>query len=94
MAVLRAGNYTTLIALFSLEPSENQLTTVERMHKDFELANRTAWKRAGSIPAARLSVPLFVRRQSPGRGGYREVRRNIRNGASDCDARPRIAVRR
>jgi hypothetical protein len=36
------GNYTTLIALFSLEPSENQLTTIERLHKDFELANRAA----------------------------------------------------
>lgn len=36
------GRYTTLIALFSMEPSENQLNTVNRMHKDFEAANDAA----------------------------------------------------
>jgi len=61
------GNYTTLIALFSLEPSENQLTTVERMHKDFELANRTALE-TRRIDPSQLAYPFlsFVRRQSPG----------------------------
>lgn len=56
------GKYTTLIALFSLEPSENQLATVERMHKDFELANRAALEKRQVDPNA-LAYPFlsFIR---------------------------------
>lgn len=52
------GQYTTLIALFSLEPSENQLGTVERMHKDFELANRAALEQHNINPDE-LAYPFF-----------------------------------
>ncbi len=52
------GNYTTLIALFSLEPSDNQLAMVERMHKDFELANRAALEAKDVDPDA-LAYPFL-----------------------------------
>ncbi len=57
------GNYTTLIALFSLEPSDNQLSTIERMHKDFELANRAALESRHADPE-KLAYPFlsFLRR--------------------------------
>ncbi len=57
------GRYTTLIALFSLEPSENQLTTIERMHKDFETANKAALE-ARQVDPAQLAYPFlsFLRR--------------------------------
>ena len=57
------GNFTTLIALFSLEPSENQLSTIERMHKDFELANRAALE-GRRVDPSQLAYPFlsFVRR--------------------------------
>jgi len=59
------GAYTTLIALFSLEPSTNQLDMVERMHKDFEEANRTALQ-AGQIDPNQLAYPFysFVQRRA------------------------------
>lgn len=52
------GSYTTLIALFSLEPSDNQLEMVERMHQDFENANRTALE-AGQVDPEKLAYPFF-----------------------------------
>ncbi len=57
------GNYTTLIALFSLEPSENQLSTIERMHKDFEIANRAALEQRNFNPES-MAFPFlsFVRK--------------------------------
>jgi hypothetical protein len=59
------GNYTTLIALFSLEPSENQLEMAERMHQDFEQANRAALE-AGHIDPKKLAYPFysFVQRRA------------------------------
>jgi hypothetical protein len=59
------GTYTTLIALFSLEPSTNQLDMVERMHKDFEDANRTAL-RVGQVNPDELAYPFysFVQRRA------------------------------
>lgn len=36
------GQFTTLIALFSLEPSEQQMEIVHHMHQDFEKANQKA----------------------------------------------------
>lgn len=52
------GPHTTLIALFSLEPSTNQLQMVERMHKDFEDANKTALE-AGEVDPEKLAYPFF-----------------------------------
>jgi hypothetical protein len=59
------GTYTTLIALFSLEPSTNQLDMVERMHKDFEDANRAAL-RVGQVNPDELAYPFysFVQRRA------------------------------
>jgi hypothetical protein len=59
------GTYTTLIALFSLEPSTNQLDMVERMHKDFEDANQAALK-AGQVDPTQLAYPFysFVQRRA------------------------------
>lgn len=59
------GAYTTLIALFSLEPSENQLQMIERMHQDFELANKSALE-AGQMDPAQLAYPFysFVQRRT------------------------------
>ena len=34
------GRYTTAIALFSLEPSMQQFTHIQDLHRDFERANR------------------------------------------------------
>ena len=64
------GSFTTLIALFSLEPSTNQIEMVERMHKDFEQANKTALE-AGHVDPEKLAYPFysFVQRRvksSPG----------------------------
>ncbi len=52
------GSHTTLIALFSLEPSTNQLQMVERMHKDFEDANKTALE-AGEVDPEKLAYPFY-----------------------------------
>ena len=59
------GSHTTLIALFSLEPSTNQLAMVERMHKDFEEANRAALE-SGQVNAEQLAYPFysFVQRRT------------------------------
>lgn len=53
------GTYTTLIALFSLEPSTNQLQMVERMHQDFEEANKTALQ-AGEVDPEKLAYPFYA----------------------------------
>jgi hypothetical protein len=52
------GNYTTLIALFSLEPSDNQMQTIERMHKDFEAANKAALESRQADPT-QLAYPFL-----------------------------------
>ncbi len=59
------GPHTTLIALFSLEPSHNQLEMVERMHKDFEAANKAALD-AGNVDPTKLAYPFysFVRQRA------------------------------
>lgn len=62
------GSYTTLIALFSLEPSDSQLQMVERMHHDFEQANRAALE-TGPIDPQTLAYPFYTfvdRRAKPG----------------------------
>jgi hypothetical protein len=59
------GAYTTLIALFSLEPSDNQLEMVERMHQDFEEANKSALE-GGQADPEKLAYPFysFVQRRA------------------------------
>ena len=52
------GNNTTLITLFSDEPSKLQLNTIERMHRDFEMANRQNLEKE-SIEAASLAFPFL-----------------------------------
>jgi hypothetical protein len=57
------GNYTTLLALFSVEPSAMQLKSVEAMHRDFEDANKAALEKGDVDPSA-LAYPFltFVRK--------------------------------
>lgn len=44
------GRYTTLVALYSSEPSEAQLRALEDVHRDFETANAEALMRGGAEP--------------------------------------------
>ncbi len=57
------GNYTTLLALFSVEPSAMQLQSVEAMHHDFEDANQAALE-TGDVDPSALAYPFltFVRK--------------------------------
>ncbi len=59
------GSQTTLVALFSLEPSESQLATLDRLHKDFEEANRHALSQP-QPDAAALAYPFYSFVQRPG----------------------------
>jgi hypothetical protein len=73
------GNFTTLIALFSVEPAVLQLGAVEEMHRDFEKANRTALQ-SGKVDPSKLAYPFlaFVRkahRRHTITGMHREPRR-------------------
>jgi hypothetical protein len=52
------GTYTTLIALFSLEPSSNQQAMIERMHRDFEQANQAALE-GGNVDPQKLAYPFY-----------------------------------
>ena len=57
------GNFTTLIALFSVEPAAMQLGAVEDMHRDFEKANYAALE-SGKVDPSTLAYPFlaFVRK--------------------------------
>jgi hypothetical protein len=44
------GSYTSAIAVFSLEPSNNQFDRVVDIHRDFERANRAALERGVRAP--------------------------------------------
>jgi hypothetical protein len=59
------GALTTLVALFSLEPSPNQLETIERLHRDFERANAQALEQ-GNVDPEMLAYPFlsFIQRGS------------------------------
>jgi hypothetical protein len=46
------GNHTTLLVLFSVEPSTLQIETIERLHADFESANRCALQKNQIDPSA------------------------------------------
>lgn len=53
------GQYSTLIVLFSLEPSANQMVTLERMHRDFEMANADFLKHGYTSPT-QLAFPFYA----------------------------------
>ncbi len=57
------GNFTTLLALFSVEPSQMQMNSVEAMHRDFETANKAALEK-DQIDPSTLAYPFltFVRK--------------------------------
>jgi len=52
------GARTMLVALFSLEPSDSQLATLDRMHQDFERANQRALDQAEPDPQT-LAYPYY-----------------------------------
>jgi len=60
------GRRTTLVALFSLEPSDNQLTTLDRLHQDFEEANHHALEHPVPNPDV-LAYPYYAFVQQRGR---------------------------
>lgn len=53
------GARTTLVALFSLEPTDSQLATLDRLHHDFEQANRYALEQSAPDPQA-LAYPYYT----------------------------------
>ncbi len=53
------GPHTTLIALFSIEPAKQQLTLIEDLHRDFELANASAFVRGEGGGAARCFTHIW-----------------------------------
>lgn len=62
------GKYTTAVMLFSHEPAAQQRTIIERMHRDFEIANINALQ-GGNANPDKLVYPflLFVRRSIGGK---------------------------
>jgi primosomal protein N'' len=51
------GKLTTLVALFSFEPSTYQLASTERMHQDFERANATSLQKE-QVDPSKLAYPF------------------------------------
>ncbi len=54
-----AGRFTTVVTLFQNEPSELQLREIERLHHDFEEANKIFFNK-GSVDATKLAYPFLV----------------------------------
>jgi hypothetical protein len=54
-----AGKYTTVVTQFQNEPSPDQCREIERLHHDFELANRT-FLRSGQTDKNKLAYPFLV----------------------------------
>lgn len=54
-----AGRFTTVVTLFHNEPSELQLREIERLHHDFEEANKAFFTK-GTVDAAKLAYPFLV----------------------------------
>lgn len=52
------GAYTTLIVLFSLEPSNNRISILDRAHRDFEVAN-AEFLEHGFTSSDQLAYPFF-----------------------------------
>jgi hypothetical protein len=61
------GRFTTLITLFSQEPTEQQLEMLSRMHDHFEIANREALETRTAQPGE-LALPfLAILKQAAGK---------------------------
>lgn len=54
------GNFTTLMVLFSVEPARIQLTLIEDLHRDFEVANRAALSAGRGTDAAELFTRVWA----------------------------------
>ena len=54
------GRYTTLMVLFSVDPARIQLTLIEDLHRDFEVANRAALAAGRGREAAELFTRLWA----------------------------------
>jgi hypothetical protein len=54
------GEFTTLIVLFSVEPARTQLTLIEDLHRDFEVANHAALVSGRGMEAAELFTRLWA----------------------------------
>jgi hypothetical protein len=54
-----AGKFTTVITLFRNEPSDMQVREIERLHHDFEAANRPYFVK-GSVDSSKLAYPFLV----------------------------------
>ena len=54
------GQHSTLIVVFSVEPARVQLTLIEDLHRDFEVANRKALASGQGREAAELFTRLWA----------------------------------
>ena len=65
--VFAAGKFSTVVTLFRNEPSEAQCREIERLHRDFEDANRTYFQ-SSTVDANKLAYPfmVFVQRKVKG----------------------------
>lgn len=59
------GNYTTLFVIFSFEPARLQLTLIEDLHRDFEVANKQLLEQGQGEEAARQFVRLWALDRMP-----------------------------
>jgi hypothetical protein len=53
-----AGRHTTVVTLFRNEPARQQIFDIERMHRDFENANRVSFER-GELDPQKLAYPFL-----------------------------------
>ncbi len=65
--VFAGGTFTTVITLFRNEPSEAQCREIERLHRDFEEANRTFFM-SNAVDSNKLAYPFMVFVQRKVRG--------------------------
>lgn len=54
-----AGKYTTVVTLFHNEPSDQQSREIERLHHDFEEANRAFFDKK-KVDSEKLAYPFLV----------------------------------
>lgn len=54
------GEFTTLMVLFSVEPARVQLTLIEDLHRDFEVANRPALSEGRGREAAEMFTRIWA----------------------------------
>ena len=54
------GHYSTLMVLYSVEPARVQLTLIEDLHRDFEVANRIALATGRGREAAELFTRIWA----------------------------------